>query len=143
VNSKIEVRAPRPGEIELIASRAAEPWVREAATDGRIAKLIERPLTYVGLYKGELIVAGGYMDFGHRAAVGWSTFAQPPRGALRPLVRLVVAHMLASPFDWIEAHCIEDFQPAIRWVRAIGFEPLTGHVLEINGRVFNRYVWRR
>jgi hypothetical protein len=140
----IEVRAPRPGEAEVIAARAAEPWARQAnATGYDFEMLADRPLTFVGLFKNEPVALGGYIDFGYRAAIGWSIIPPPPPGVLLPLVRVVRANLKATPFNWIEAHCVEDFEPAIRWVRTLGFELVDGPQIMIEQRIFKRFVWVR
>lgn len=139
------VRQVRAGDIEAIGAVAAEPWVRTSIREGvDLGPVLGSPWTEIIEIDGLPCAAGGFVDMGFGAALGWALVGAVPRHLFVPLCRAYRARMIATPFNWIEAHCAEGFEQAFRWVEILGFRPIKGakHFAP-DGREFRRFVFQR
>lgn len=141
----IEVREPLPGDIEAIGRRAAEPWVRNQFKAGAdFSPPLDQPYTHVALIDGIPIAAGGFLNRGHGVAIAWSVLS----GDISPqhfvaLCRIFRRRIEATPYKWIEAHCLEAFFQSHRWVRCLGFKPYLGERnFTPDGKEFRIFVFR-
>lgn len=139
----ITVRAPLPGEVMLVASRAAETWVRDLVLAGQdLTALFSRPLTRVMLVDDHPVAAGGFVDYGDGTAIGWTLVGQPPLSSLVALIRAFRREIISTPFHTIEAHCFDTFPASHRWVQCIGFKPSGAPCFAPDGRAFVRFIFR-
>lgn len=140
----IEVRPPQAGDIEAIGSQAAEEWVRGIIKAGAdFSELIAVPFTNVALIDGAPVAAGGFIDQGHGHAIAWSIVGIVPTNMFVSLCRLFRRQIEATPFKWIEAHCIATFHQSHRWVRCLGFERVKGErCFTPDKREFYKFVFR-
>ncbi|MCK1367619.1 hypothetical protein [Bradyrhizobium sp. 62] len=140
----IEVRAPVHGDLETIGKDAAEEWVRDRFRNGAdFSGLLEKPHTNVATVNGYPVAAGGFLDRGNEVAVAWSILGKVPETAYVGLVRAFRKYMKATPYKWIEAHCVETFYQSHRWVKCLGFEPVHGErCFTPEGKEFRRFVFR-
>jgi hypothetical protein len=139
----ISVRDPQPGEIAFVGQNAAEQWVRERfLAGGEFADLFTRPLTKVLVIDDIPVAAGGFIDQGNNAAIGWTLVGHVAQQHLFALCRNFRRQMELSPFHVIEAHCFDTFQASHRWVQCIGFRPIDGLFAATDGRPFRRFAFR-
>jgi hypothetical protein len=140
----IEVRAPLPGDLETIGRDAAEEWVRDKFRVGAdFSHLIAKPHTHVATISNHPVAVGGFIDREHGAAFAWSVLGQVPQSSFVELVRVFRRQIKASPYRLVEAHCINAFSQAHRWVRILGFEPIHGErCFTPDGREFSRFIFR-
>lgn len=141
----IEIREPRPGEIEAIGRNAAEPWVREISQNSdKLVALLASQWTRVGTIDGEPAAAGGFVDHGNGVAMSWALVGRIPKHAFVHLCRSYRAYLNRAPFHWIEAQCVDNFEQAFRWVRLLGFVPIEGaRCFAPDGREFKRFLFQR
>lgn len=141
----IGLRMARPGDLETIGARAAEPAVRAYVEGGHdLSPVIANPWTRVMTIDDAPVAAGGFVDVGGGAALGWALVGSIPKTQFVSLCRVYRGVMLATPFRWIEAHCVEGFTQSFRWVRLLGFLPVEGaKIFAADGREFRRFVFKR
>ncbi|MFK4647224.1 hypothetical protein ABIF96_005798 [Bradyrhizobium ottawaense] len=140
----IEVRAPEPGDLETIGREAREEWVRDRFRTGvDFSPLMDKPNTHVALIDGQPVAAGGFIDRGNGNAIAWSVLGRVDERHFVGLVRAFRKYMKATPYRWIEAHCIATFHQSHRWVKCLGFVPVNGErCFTPDGREFRKYVFR-
>jgi hypothetical protein len=140
----IVVRAPEPGDLEIIGRDAAEEWVRDRFRAGiDFSPLMDKPNTHVALIDGHPVAAGGFIERGEGLAIAWSVLGRIDPEHFVGMVRAFRKYMKATPYRWIEAHCIATFYQSHRWVKCLGFEPVNGErCFTPDGREFRRYVFR-
>lgn len=140
----IEVRLPRPGDIESIGKDAAEAWVRELFKGpADFSELLARPFAHVAAIEGRPVAAGGFIDRGNDLAIAWSMIGRVRIDKFVGLVRVFRRQIRATPYRRIEAHCIATFHQSHRWVTCLGFEPVNGErCFTPDGREFRRFVFR-
>lgn len=139
----IELRSPLSGDIEHIGKHAKETWVRERTTSG-LESILANPYSRVATIDGEPCFAGGFVDQGNGVALGWALVGNVPRNAFVGVCRVYRRYLETAPFHWIEAHCVETFAPAFKWVRLLGFEQVDGaRCFTPDGREFRRFAYKR
>lgn len=140
----ILVRKPMPGDLETIGKDAAEEWVRDRLREGvDFSALIAKPHTHVATVEDYPIAAGGFIDHGNDVAIAWSILGRVPELNYVSLVRAFRRYMKATPYKWIEAHCVATFYQSHRWVKCLGFEPVNGErCFTPEGKEFRRFVFR-
>jgi hypothetical protein len=140
----IEVRAPLPGDLETIGREAREEWVRDRFQAGAdFSPLLDKPHTYVAVIARRPVAAGGFLERSSTEAVAWSVLGRVEERNFVGLVRAFRKYIKASPYRWIEAHCIATFHQSHRWVRCLGFEPVNGErCFTPDGREFRKFVFR-
>lgn len=140
----IAVRGPLPGDLETIGRDAAEEWVRDRFRVGAdFSALLAKPHTNVATIDGYPVAAGGFLERGNDLAIAWSILGRVPDNGYVGLVRAFRKYMKATPYKWIEAHCIATFYQSHRWVKCLGFEPVNGErCFTPDGREFRRFVFR-
>lgn len=140
----IAVRPPLPGDVETIGESAAEEWVRGVVrAKADFSGLIAAPFTNVALIDGMPVALGGFIDRGHGNAIAWSLVGIVPTTMFVALCRVFRRHIEATPFKWIEAHCMATFHQSHRWVKCLGFKPVNGERCYMpDGREFRRFVFR-
>lgn len=138
------VRAPVAGDLEIIGRDARETWVRDQFRVGAdFSGLLARPHTHVATVSGYPVAAGGFLERGNGLAIAWSVLGRVPASQLIGLVKAFRLYMAATPYRWIEAHCIQTEAKLHRWVTCLGFEPVNGErCLTPDGREFRRFVFR-
>lgn len=106
-------------------------------------ELLSAPFTNVASIDGEPVAAGGFINRGHDSAIAWSLVGIVPTNMFISLCRVFRRQIEATPFKWIEAHCIATFHQSHRWVTCLGFEPVNGErCFTPDGREFNKFVFR-
>ena len=140
----IVVRAPLPGDLETIGKDAAEEWVRDRFRVGAdFSSLITKPYTHVATIDDYPIAAGGFIERGNGLAIAWSIIGRVAPEHFVGLVRVFRRYIVATPYKWIEAHCIATFHQSHRWVKCLGFEPVNGErCFTPDGREFRKFVFR-
>lgn len=140
----IEVRAPVAGDIETIGRDAAEEWVRDKFRVGAdFSVLIDKPYTHVAVIDGKPVAAGGFIERDHGSAFAWSVVGMVPQNMFVSICRVFRRQIEATPFKWIEAHCINTFHQSHRWVKCLGFVPVNGErCFTPDGREFRKFVFR-
>jgi hypothetical protein len=140
----IAVRGPLPGDLETIGKDAAEEWVRDRFQEGAdFSALLAKPHTNVGTIDGYPVAAGGFLERGNDLAIAWSIIGRVEAENFVGLVRAFRRYMAATPYKWIEAHCITTFHESHRWVKCLGFEPVNGErCFTPEGKEFRRFVFR-
>jgi hypothetical protein len=139
----IAVRAPQAGDLETIGKDAAEEWVRDRFRNGAdFSGLLARPFSNVATVDGYPVAAGGFLDRGEDRAVAWSIVGKVAARDFVGLCRVFRKHIMASPYRWIEAHCMATFHQSHRWVMCLGFEPVTEQCFMPDGREFRKFVFR-
>lgn len=140
----IAVRTPLPGDLETIGKDAAEEWVRERFKVGAdFSALLAKPYTNVATIDDYPVAAGGFLERGNDLAIAWSILGRVPAQGYVGLVRAFRKYMNATPYKWIEAHCIATFHQSHRWVKCLGFEPVNGErCFTPDGREFRKFVFR-
>jgi len=140
----IAVRAPILGDLETIGKDAAEEWVRERFRSGAdFSTLLSRPFSNVATIDDHPVAAGGFIEREKDLAVAWSILGRVEPESFVGLVRVFRKHIIASPYKWIEAHCIATFHQSHRWVRCLGFEPVNGErCFTPEGKEFRKFVFR-
>lgn len=140
----ISVRSPMAGDLETIGKDAAEQWVRgmfQAGAD--FSGLLSKPHTNVAVIDDYPVAAGGFIDRGNGLAIAWSIIGRVPTEQFIGLVRAFRKYIKASPYRWIEAHCMQSFQQSHRWVKCLGFVPVNGErCFTPEGCEFRRFVFR-
>jgi hypothetical protein len=140
----IEVRLPQPGDLETIGKDAAEEWVRDRLRSGvDFSALLGKPFTHVATIDDLPVAAGGFIDRGNDLAIAWSVIGKVDPDKFTGLVRAFRRYIRATPYRWIEAHCIATFHQSHRWVKCLGFEPVNGErCFTPDGREFRKFVFR-
>lgn len=140
----IAVREPRAGDLEIIGKDAAEEWVRDRFRNGAdFSALLSRPFSNVATIDEYPVAAGGFLDRGQDCAVAWSIVGKVEQRDFVGLVRAFRKYIVASPYKWIEAHCISTFYQSHRWVTCLGFVPVNGERCFMpDGREFRKFVFR-
>lgn len=140
----ITVRAPVAGDLETIGRDAAETWVRNQFRVGAdFSGLLARPYTHVATVDEYPIAAGGFLERGNDLAIAWSVLGRVPSSQLVGLVKAFRQYITATPYKWIEAHCVVSEGKLHRWVKCLGFEPVNGErCFTPDGREFRRFVFR-
>lgn len=140
----IAVREPLPGDLETIGKDAAEEWVRDRFRGGAdFSALIAKPYTNVATIDDYPVAAGGFLERGNDLAIAWSIVGRVEPEHFVGLVRAFRRYITATPYKWIEAHCIATFHQSHRWVRCLGFEPVNGErCFTPEGKEFRRFVFR-
>lgn len=140
----IHIRSPEPGELEEVGREAREEWVRHQFLNGvDFSPLLDRPDSYVGIIDGRPVAAGGFIDQGHGHAIAWSVLGHIEERHFVGLVRAFRKYIKASPYRWVEAHCLAAFYQSHRWVKCLGFMPVNGErCFTPDGREFRKYVFR-
>lgn len=140
----IEVRLPRPGDLETIGRDAAEEWVRGMFKAGAdFSELIAKPFTNVATIDGYPVAAGGFIDRGNGLAIAWSIIGKVSAEQFVGIVRAFRKYIKATPYRWIEAHCMTTFHQSHRWVKCLGFQPVKGErCFTPDGREFRKFVFR-
>lgn len=135
---------PQFGDIETIGKDAAEEWVRDLFKQPvDFTELLARPFTHVAAIEGRPVAAGGFIDLGHDLAVAWSVIGRVETDKFVGLVRAFQKQIRATPYRWVEAHCIATFHQSHRWVKCLGFEPVNGERCFMpDGREFRKFVFR-
>lgn len=140
----IVVRGIVPGDLERIGKDAAEEWVRDRFKEGAdFSALLTRPYTNVATIEDYPIAAGGFIERGNDLAIAWSILGRVPQEQFVGLVRAFRRYIAATPYKWIEAHCIGTFYKSHRWVECLGFKPVNGErCFTPDGREFKKFVFR-
>lgn len=140
----IAVRLPVQGDLETIGKDAAEEWVRDRFKVGAdFSSLLSKPYTNVATIDGYPVAAGGFFDRGNDLAIAWSIIGRVPTEQFVGLVRVFRKAITATPYRWIEAHCIATFHQSHRWVKCLGFVPVKGErCFTPDGREFRKFVFR-
>lgn len=140
----IEVRAPLAGDLETIGKDAAEEWARDVIRTGAdLSHMWSMPHTNVATIADYPVAVGGFIDRGNGQAIAWSIIGRVGPEHFVGLVRLTRRYIKATPFKWIEAHCIATFHQSHRWVTCLGFVPVNGErCFTPDGREFRKFVFR-
>jgi hypothetical protein len=140
----IEVRLPVAGDLETIGRDAAEEWVRGMFNAGAdFSELLSRPYTHVATIDDYPVAAGGFIDRGNGLAIAWSVIGRAPTECFVALVRVFRKYITATPYKWIEAHCMATFHQSHRWVKCLGFEPVNGErCFTPDRREFRKFIFR-
>lgn len=140
----IHVRDPLPGDLETIGQEAAEEWVRDRFTSGvDFSALLGKPHTHVATIDGRPVAAGGFIERDNALAIAWSILGRVDPVDFVGLVRAFRKYIKATPYRWIEAHCIATFHQSHRWVKCLGFVPVNGErCFTPDGREFRKFVFR-
>lgn len=140
----IAVREPLPGDLETIGKDAAEEWVRERFRNGAdFSGLLSRPFAHVATIDDHPVAAGGFIERDKDVAIAWSILGRVEPESFVGLVRATRRGIMATPYKWIEAHCVATFYQSHRWVRCLGFEPVNGErCFTPEGKEFRRFVFR-
>lgn len=138
------VRSPLVGDLETIGKDAAETWVRDQFRVGAdFSDLLARPHTHVATVDEYPVAAGGFLERGNGLAIAWSVLGLVPEAQLVGLVKAFRKYIKATPYKWIEAHCIATEGKLHRWVKCLGFMPVNGErCFTPDGREFRRFVFR-
>lgn len=140
----IVVRTPLPNDLETIGKDAAEEWVRDRFRVGAdFSGLLSKPYTNVATIDDYPVAAGGFIERGNDMAIAWSILGRVESEHFVGLVRAFRKYMKATPYKWIEAHCIATFHQSHRWVKCLGFEPVNGErCFTPEGKEFRKFVFR-
>jgi hypothetical protein len=140
----IVVRGLVAGDLETIGRDAAEEWVRGMFKAGAdFSGLLAEPYTNVATIDEYPIAAGGFFDQGNGLAIAWSILGKVPTECFVALVKIFRKFIRATPYRFIEAHCMASFHQSHRWVKCLGFEPVNGErCFTPDGREFRKFVFR-
>lgn len=133
-----------PGDLETIGKDAAEEWARGVIKSGAdLSALWAKPYTNVATVEGYPVAAGGFIDRGNGLAIAWSIIGRVDPEQFVGLVRIFRKYIAATPYKWIEAHCMATFHQSHRWVKCLGFEPVNGErCFTPEGKEFRKFVFR-
>jgi hypothetical protein len=140
----IAIRLPVQGDLETIGRDAAEEWVRDKFKGGMdFNAWLATPYSKVATIDDYPVAAGGFLEQGNDLAIAWSILGRVPTEQFIGLVRVFRKYIKATPYKWIEAHCIATFHQSHRWVKCLGFEPVKGErCFTPDGREFRKFVFR-
>jgi RimJ/RimL family protein N-acetyltransferase len=118
----MDVIAFEPAHIAQLMNYGGQEDLVGYFTERDVNDLAERGPAWSGIVDGQVVACAGLIECHKFRATGWGLFAKTTPQAFMAIHRASRRRILDSGYRRIEAYVDPRSQPAMRWVKALGFK---------------------